>query len=196
MLSNLQIEKQTCIPTLKWYQSKEYVIMNFEIYNGINPNIKINENNIDFQISSNNTLYNMNFYFFENVDVEQSKYEIMDKCVKIILKKTSDNTWTFLTNDKNIYKNNIKIDWNGWTDDSDDETNDQTNNQQFDFQKMMENMKGMDGMENLFENANYEQQECDENESDEEEGENDEDYQYEDDEENPNNIEENNNLED
>ena len=170
MISNLQIEKKTSIPTLKWYQSKEYVILNFEIYNGINPNIKINENNIEFQISSNDVEYNINFEYYEFIDIENSKYEIMDKCVKIILKKTSANQWTFLTNDKSIYKNNIKIDWNGWTDDSDEETHDQ----QFDFEKMMQNMKGMEGMEgmeNMFGKNNYEQPDCEDYEEDHEEDE-------------------------
>lgn len=185
MISNLQIKTQICIPTVKWYQSKDYVIMNFEIYNGTNSNIKIHEDQIEFQIYSNDLEYVMNFNFFENIDLEQSKYEIMDKCVKVVLKKTSDNSWTYLSNDKNIYKNNIKIDWNGWTDDSDDENN---NSEQFDFQKMMENMKGMGGMENIFGNSNFQKEECGEEE--------DENFEEEDDEEEENeNEEENNNLE-
>jgi hypothetical protein len=196
MISSAQIEKQICIPTVRWYQNKEYVIMSFDVYNGKNENIKINEDDIHFHMSTNDIEYKMNFNFFENIDIEESKYEIMDKCVKFVLKKTSDNSWTFLTNDKNIYKNNIKIDWNGWTDDSDDEIN---NEQQFDFQKMMENMQGMGGMENMFggeEGDNYEGEEGDNYE--EEEGDNyegEEGHNYEDDED-CGNYEENNNEED
>ena len=165
MIYSIETEKQICTPSVKWYQNKEYVIITFDIYNGKNDHIKINENNINFYILSNDIGYKMNFILYETIDVENSKYDIMEKCVKIYLKKTSDNNWIFLTNDKNTYKNNIKIDWNNWTDESDEENN----GEQFDLQQMMANMQGMQGMQDMFGGNNHGNEEHAEEEYAEEE---------------------------
>lgn len=153
MISNIETSKQVLIPTLKWYQTNDNVILNFEVTNVKNESIIINEDNISFNVSSKDNNYYMNFKLNSNINKEESKYIITDNSIKLILKKIDNSSWNYLTYDKNIYKNSIKVDWNAWGDDSDDEKNDDTQNQNqnqdFDFQKMMESMQGMQGMNDM-----------------------------------------------
>lgn len=185
MISNIETSKQILIPTLKWYQTNDNVILNFDVNNVKNESIVINEDSILFNVFSKDNNYYMNFKLNSNINKEESKYIINDNSVKIILKKIDDSSWNYLTYDKNIYKNSIKVDWNAWGDDSDDEKNNETQNQNqdqdFDFQKMMESMQGMNDMQQVMgedyneedydnheecddENCNHEEcDECDEN---------------------------------
>ena len=153
MISNIETSKQILIPTLKWYQTNDSVILNFDVNNVKNESIVINEDSISFNVFSKDNNYYMNFKLNSNINKEESRYIINDNFVKIILKKIDDSSWNYLTYDKNIYKNSIKVDWNAWGDDSDDEKNNETQNQNqdqdFDFQKMMESMQGMQGMNDM-----------------------------------------------
>jgi len=142
-------------PTLTWYQVNDAIILSFELYNSIKKNISITNNNILLNVMSNNNEYKMEFELSNEINSDDSTYIIDDKSIKMILKKTNDDKWSSLTNDKNLYKNNIKINWNRWINDSDDEDEQQEQqnpfggNQQFDFQQMMQNMGGMGDMESM-----------------------------------------------
>lgn len=153
MISAIETSKQILIPTVKWYQTNDNVILNFDVNNVKNETIIINEDSISFNVFSKDNNYYMNFKLNSNINKEESNYIINDNFVKIILKKLDDSSWNYLTHDKNIYKNSIKVDWNAWGNDSDDEkkddTQNQSQNQDFDFQKMMESMQGMQGMDDM-----------------------------------------------
>lgn len=165
MTSFGQLVNKVLIPTLKWHQNKDYLFLNFEVNNSKNEDIKLYEDKIFFYVRSIND-YFMEFELNNLINVDESNYALEEKCVKVTLKKKEPENWDFLTKDKNIYKNNIKINWAQWNDDSDDEINDQFNNSQFDFQKMMESMSGFGDMNNMMNNSDFEENE---------EGENDED---------------------
>ena len=146
-------ENKVLIPTLTWYHVKEYVILLFEVYNSTEKNISITNNNILLNVVSNSSEYKMEFELYNEINSTESNYVIDDKSIRMILKKANDDNWSSLTKDKNLYKNNIKINWNRWVNDSDDENEqeqEQQNpfggNQQFDFQQMMQSMGGMGGM--------------------------------------------------
>jgi hypothetical protein len=165
MTSFGQLVNKVLIPTLKWHQNKDYLFLNFEVNNSKNEDIKLYEDKIFFYVRSIND-YLMEFELNDLINVDESNYALEEKCVRVTLKKKEPKNWDFLTKDKNIYKNNIKINWAQWNDDSDDEINDQFNNSQFDFQKMMESMGGFGNMNNMMNNSDFEENE---------EGENDED---------------------
>ena len=144
----MSLEKQIYTPTLKWHQSKDYVYLIFEVHNSKNENILITNNSIYFNVISENNTYEMKFDLLEEIEKENSNYNITEKFVKVILKKVSSDNWKFLTKNRNIYKNNIKINWSEWVDESDEEDNKggQNDQSQFDFQNMMASMGGMGGM--------------------------------------------------
>lgn len=162
------LEKKNLIPTVRWFQTKENIILNFEVYDCTEENINIKDNSIYFYALSKGFNYKIEFEFFENIDSNDSKYFINDKTVKVILKKTNNTKWNYLTKDNASFKNYIKIDWNEWIDDEDDEIE----NPEFDFEKIMAGMKGMGG--NMFNNMGGENLEEDENLEENENSEEDE----------------------
>jgi hypothetical protein len=151
----ISAEKPTFTPTLRWTQKKETIDLVFEVYNAKEDLIEINENNINFHVISNGINYVMKFELYNNIDIEESSYIINEKFIKMSLRKLDNQKWNYLTKDKTLYKNNIKIDWNTWINDSDDEDNngmDAINgNQQFDFNQMMQSMGGMGDMSKMAE---------------------------------------------
>jgi hypothetical protein len=146
-------QAQVYTPTLLWYQNSEYVFLTVQLQNVKNEKIELLTNKINFSSLSNDSLYEMNFELFDSINMNESKYTIDNKSVKIVLKKENSDKWTTVTKDKNLYKNSIKVDWNSWVDDSDEEeadnTSDPMQNQQFDFQKMMASMQGMGNMPDM-----------------------------------------------
>lgn len=141
-MAQLVLEKQFFIPTIKWYQTKEYITLNVEVYDSKNEIIKIMSDSISFYAESKENVYKMDFNLYSNIEMKESKYSVNDKSIKIILKKTLQENWSYLLKDRNSYKNNIKIDWNEWINDMDDEVEESN---QFNFEQMMQNMKGMEG---------------------------------------------------
>lgn len=164
-MAQLVLEKQFFTPTIKWYQTKEYVTLNVEVYDSKNEIIKIMSDSISFYAESKENVYKMDFNLNSNIDIEMSKYSVNDKSIKIVLKKTLQENWSYLLKDKNSYKNNIKIDWNEWINDMDDDVVEENN--QFNFEQMMQNMKGMEGGFPQNNNANDEYE--DDNEFDDSE---------------------------
>ena len=147
----MSIEKQVYVPTLKWHQSMDYVYITFEVHNSKNENIVITEHSIYFNVLSSDYNYEMNFELYDSIDKNSSKYTVDEKCVKVVLKKLSSDNWSFLTKNRNIYRNNIKVNWAEWVDYSDDEES-KEKDPQFDFQKMMQSMGGMGNMEEMMKN--------------------------------------------
>jgi hypothetical protein len=156
---NFEIEtiKKNILPILKWYQTNEYIYITFLVLNSVNNGIELkNENNIIFNVLSNNNLYYIEFELYDNIINNESKIIFNEKNVKFILKKNKNEDWERLTFQKNIYKNNIKIDWDNWINEQsvDEENNDTNNNEEFNFQKMLQNMGGIQNMDNIMGNIN------------------------------------------
>jgi hypothetical protein len=141
----------TLIPTIKWSQNNDYIIVNLEINQAKNDVYEINNNYIVFTGVCNTDLkYGINLELLNEINKEESKYLVEERFIRFILKKTSDEKWIRLTKDKNQYKSNIKVNWDSF-EDSDEEDQEDTqsqypSNQQFDFSNMM----NMDGGNNGF----------------------------------------------
>ena len=193
----------TLIPTIKWSQNDEYVIINLEINQVKNDVYEINNNNIVFTGVSNTDLnYSINLELLNTINKDESKYIVEERVIRFVLKKTEYEKWIRLTKDKNQYKSNIKVNWDSF-EDSDEETQSETpSNQQFDFSNMMNMGNDNNGfnMEEMMKNMNPDEMEqlmksmnmggSDDNNDDEnDDEENDEDY---DDEDDDNNDDDNN----
>jgi len=150
---------KSLIPSIRWHQTNENVIIFFDVHNVDKNNNKINieTNKIYFDVESNNNNYYIELDLYDTINVDESIYVIEEKFVKITLQKTNDNniSWNSLLKDKNMYKNNIKINWQNWEDSDEDEElpNDiGSNKQQYDFHKMMESMGGIGNMGDMMKN--------------------------------------------
>ena len=136
----MQSNNTNLIPSLVWHQNKESIFFVIELPETSEHNINISDEKLYFYALSNSKSYEMAFDFFENIDNEKSSYTIENKHIKFSLKKQESNNWLFLTKDKNVYRNNIKINWNAWVDEDEEEQPDLS--QQMDFQRMMASMGG------------------------------------------------------
>jgi len=129
------------IPSLIWHQTKEYIIFTIELQDVSNENITFTEDSFSFTGYSANNFYAMLFTTFEKIIPEESSYDKQNG-IKVLLKKSENSSWSYLTQDKNQFKNNIKVNWNAWVD---DEEEDESSASQFDFQQMMAQMGQMNG---------------------------------------------------
>jgi hypothetical protein len=142
------------IPTIKWSQNDEYVIINLEINQVKNDVYEINNNNIIFTGVSNTDLtYSINIELLSEINKDESKYILEERIIRFVLKKTSDEKWIRLTKDKNQYKSNIKVNWDSFIDSDEEDISEENQypNQQFDLSSMM---GGENNMAEMMKNMN------------------------------------------
>ena len=131
---SLEIVKRT--PSIFWFQDRLNVILDVHIQNLNKDTIIIKENHF----SINNDTYSMQFPFFENINDDEVEYRENENYLRIIVKKENEeNFWKYLSKN-NLYKNNIKVNWDNWCDEDDEED-------EMDMEQMMSGMMPpMDGM--------------------------------------------------
>ena len=174
MSYTLESTNKKLIPSIRWHQTRDEIIIFIDIQN-INKDLdnilKIENDKIIFDATINNNHYYMELILYNTINIDETNYTIEEKFVKVTLTKNNMIQWSSLLQDKNMYKNNIKVNWQNWndSDDSEDEKQDHTSNmnQQFDFHKMMESMGGIGNMSSFMnntENDNYNNEENYDNE--------------------------------
>lgn len=123
-----------------WHQTKEYVFLETYIEKEYINDIKIT--NESFEII--NEKYNMTFNFLNNINQENIELTTIDNKLKIKLEKNENNKdyWNYLSKN-NEFKNQIKVNWNFWKDeDEDNEENQQEmGNMPFNMEEMMASMQ-------------------------------------------------------
>lgn len=147
-----EIQQNALTPTLLWYQDPFFVHFTILVQNVKDEKIVINENNFLFK---SNTVpnYLIEFDLLNNINKEESTYVVKEKNIKVMLKKIGSDKWVSLTSNRNIFKNNIKIDWDSWYDSDAEEVenlpmsrNDFSN---VDFSSMMQQMGGGNMMQQM-----------------------------------------------
>jgi hypothetical protein len=169
------MQQNALTPTLLWYQDPFFVHFTILVQNVKDETIVINENNFLFK-SNTTPNYLIEFDLLNNINKEESTYVVKEKNIKVMLKKIGSDKWSSLTSNRNIYKNNIKIDWDSWYDSDAEEVenlpmsrNDFSN---VDFSSMMQQMQGMGGMNNFMPNMGNDNDEEEDTENETEKMEN------------------------
>ena len=93
--------------------------------------ISLTDTGLDFKGKSQDKDYSVNIEFLKAVDAEGSTYKVLPRSVQMhILKKDKeeDKFWPRLLKDKALEKNQVKIDWDRYVDeDEEDEGFDMSN---------------------------------------------------------------------
>ena len=89
--------------------------------------INLSDSALHFKGKSQDKEYEVNIEFFKAVDSEGSKYNVLPRSIQMhIMKKKSDGDeeeefWPRLLKDKALEKNQVKIDWDRYVDEDEEE---------------------------------------------------------------------------
>ena len=114
---------------------------NFFLLDIKDESIKLTDSGLIFTGKSNNKDYEVNVEFFKPVDAEGSTYKVLPRSVQMhILKKDKEEEefWPRLLKDKALEKNQVKIDWDRYVDEDEEDEGFDTS--------MLEGGMGMGGM--------------------------------------------------
>ncbi len=131
------------IPTILWHQTPKHVHLLIDLKNITKEKIGIAKHNLTFSAYSSQKDYEITFELSNEVIPEDSAYTINENNAKIILTKKDISEWISLQKDKNLFKNNIKVNWDLWETEDDDEDLDQNMN------SMMHQMGAMTGLNDI-----------------------------------------------
>ncbi|CDW90495.1 UNKNOWN [Stylonychia lemnae] len=108
---------------MKWAQRKDRVFITIELADFENQKIELTpEGQLKFQADSHNNVYAFDLGLFDQVDVEQSKWNTKGRNIILNISKKNTDTdhWPRLTKEKT--KNaHIQIDWSKWVDEDEED---------------------------------------------------------------------------
>ena len=142
------------IPFVYWAQNKDTVFLKFELADIDNNNFKLLDNTLFTQFLCKKTelIYEFNLKLFGDVE-DEGQYFSNERAINIILKKKEEGYWDRLGSDKSDLKMHIKVNWDLWREEDDEEEAEQGSDSNFDYESMMQQMMGgmggMGGMEGL-----------------------------------------------
>merc|ERR1712129_543872 len=126
--------------------------------------ISLTDTTLIFNGKSDGKEYEVNIEFFKPVDSKDSTYNVLPRSVQMhVMKKSSENDndedeefWPRLLKNKNLERNQVKIDWDRYVDEDEEEENFDLSNQEggrgmggggnMDMNNLMQQMGNMGGM--------------------------------------------------
>ncbi|CAK4071513.1 unnamed protein product [Aphanomyces euteiches] len=110
---------------VKWAQRKDSLYVTVDLPDVKDEKVILTNSSLKFLGSSNQTKYEVNLEFLHEVDTDaaESKWAKTDRNVHFyILKKDKEAAfWPHLLKDKHLEKTNVKVDWNKFVDEDDDD---------------------------------------------------------------------------
>ena len=119
-------------PVILWSQTDVGVMLVVDLPEVSGVEVGCGEGRFSFFGKSRGKEYGIEFELYGNI--EKLHYDVHERNVKIVLDKKEQFLWQSLVKDKNLYKNSIKIDWDNWNDEDDEQESG------FDLSQMMRNM--------------------------------------------------------
>lgn len=123
---------------IKYAQRKDSLYLTIALADVKDEKIVLTDTELKFEGTSGGKSYEVNVDFFKEVDSEGSTYNVLPRSIQMhILKKDKEEEefWTRLMKEKALEKNHVKIDWDRYVDEDEEEEG-------FD----MSNMDGGQGM--------------------------------------------------
>jgi len=127
-------------PLVLWAQRADKVTVSIQLSDVTDEQIKLDENSLTFKASSGGKVWETSIEFNSSINPDQSTNKNKGREFLFELKKTEEGPfWPRLTKGTQKYQN-IKVDFNRWKDEDDDESDDE----------------GMGGMGGKYNDANLE----------------------------------------
>lgn len=105
-------------PSILWAQDRTHLFITLEISDFNNQDILFTSTNISIKGTSNETNYDYKIDLYNEIDSNNSSWVIKQNCIELKILKSKAYYWQKLTK---VKKNNIKIDWQRWKDEDDEE---------------------------------------------------------------------------
>jgi len=141
-------------PNFCWAQSDTHIFIDINLQPS-NDFLKFEDNIVTF----NNNDYELNFKLYKECKVMNVK---KNRIIELILEKTEKDEWIRLTEVRNLYKNQLSVNWSKMNYEEELQENNNNNNNHIDMEKMMAEMQMTD---NSVEEKCNEPEACNEPES-------------------------------
>ncbi|KAL7562220.1 hypothetical protein ACA910_013474 [Epithemia clementina (nom. ined.)] len=104
---------------IKWAQRSDSLYLTIALPDVKDETIQLTDTALVFKGKSQNKDYEVNIAFYKKVDAEGSTYKVLPRNIQMhVMKKdkNEDEFWPRLLEDKNLEKNQVKIDWDRYVD--------------------------------------------------------------------------------
>jgi len=112
---------------IKWAQRSDSLYLTIDLRDVKDETINLSDTELQFKGKSQDKDYQVSIEFFKAVDSEGSKYNVLPRSVQMHIMKKDDGTdeeetfWPRLLKDKALEKNQVKIDWNRYVDEDEED---------------------------------------------------------------------------
>ncbi len=111
---------------IKWAQRSDSLYITIALPDVADETIELTDTELHFKGTSEKKPYEVNIKFFKDIDskAEGSTYKVLPRSVQMhVLKKDKEDEefWPRLLQDKLLEKNQVKIDWNRFVDEDEEE---------------------------------------------------------------------------
>ena len=109
---------------IKYAQRSDSLYLTIALPDVKDETIVLTDKELKFNGTSGDKSYEVNIEFFKEVDSEGSTYKVLPRSIQMhILKKDKEEEefWPRLLKDKALEKNQVKIDWNRYVDEDEEE---------------------------------------------------------------------------
>lgn len=121
-------------PSILWAQDRDKLFVTIEIKNFQNKDIVFEAKTVRINGEANNTEFDISIDLNSDIDTEKSEWIVKQNCIELKLEKVKNIFWHKLTKNK---QNNVRIDWQRWRDEDDDEEDDNMLSDFSNFQKQL-----------------------------------------------------------
>jgi len=116
---------------IKWAQRSDSLYITIALADVKEESINLADETLKFKGKSENKEYEVDIAFLKPVDAEGSTYKVLPRSVQMhVMKKEKDEEefWPRLLKDKALEKNQVKVDWDRYVDEDEEEEGFDTSN--------------------------------------------------------------------
>ncbi|XP_072968203.1 co-chaperone protein p23-1-like isoform X2 [Typha angustifolia] len=123
-------------PTLKWAQRSDKVNLTIELPDAKDVKVTLKpEGKFNFSATKDGVPYEVDVDLFDNVNVKESKFYVGPRSIVYVVKKAEKKWWSRLLKQEGKPPAFVKVDWDKWIDEDDENETSGKNSGDKDFSK-------------------------------------------------------------